>query len=570
MATTLERGQFPYVNSDGEVHIQDGRVQAGQVTTLPLLKNWAQKTHPDRPCWVEDENRQRASYIATRKILAPFLVPHRFEGNKAPKDLMRARLAYGIGLNKAYLHEIFGHIRSTPTHYTWGLLQSGGEKDSIKAPVDGVAAQFWWDADGKGKSWKNFFEGDVLEWMVTSVGGFVLVDSNRQEGMALTERMAQLLGIRSSFKFIPWSWVEDIGTDDHGFWYIKIAERDDISTPKAEDGKPRQKKLHLLFELLVDGRTQITRWDDEAKQVGPAVYQRISNAEGVAILPLIPVKFGDHPEIEFIGSGLLMGLDDIVIDLFNLLTEIREAYRDAAFGFHKYKGDNVQGVKESLAAGSRLVDLGNGGSDVSMDREAADPGEVTAGLAILDLSLKCWSLSAKRRAIEMVDTQSPNPKSGISLKAEFQLDLRPLLVSISENLDMVETQAMYIMAQLEGQTPQEANQVLVRRETEFQLEQEASRIARIVKEFLEAIPEMPPTLLEKMMMRWAESIDFLEMDEIEVGGKTLRDTILDEVKKITAAMDQTKQLESQKLQADINASNAAAAASARPKPASGP
>lgn len=500
-----------FSNDSGEVGVLSGKVEL-PVTRSTLATSWATRFHPLRSIWVSDELRQRASYLATRRHLVPFLVPHRFEGKEGtqPSKLNRSRFAYAVGLNKAYLQEIFGHIRSTTTHYSWGPLGAPDDEDIIQPPSGDPAKTLWWDCTGDGVTWKNFFEGKALEWMLSSVGGFILVDSNRPEGVVLTQRLAEDLGIRTRVKWIPMSWVEDLKKGPNGYEWIKLAETSDQRGPRSNPSDSGFQRRHVLYELLPDGRTRISRVDDDGKSIGPTVFQKVVDDHGRPRLPLEPVKFGEHPDAEYLGSGLLMGLDDIVIDLFNLLTEIRESFRDAAFGFLTYQGPDGENVRNQLSDGTRLVNLGDDGT-AALNRVAADGSEVGTGLELFDVGLKNWSLSAKRRAMEVMDASSS--RSGMSLKAEFQLDLRPLLVSVCETLDAVETNVMALVSQIEGFSVEEAFQCEVVRETEFRLEEEASRIARIVQEFLSAIPAMPAALMKKMIMRWASSIDFLKLDE---------------------------------------------------------
>lgn len=532
---TLPAG-IPYTNDDGQVGVLSGKME---LIKLPqtVVSSWVQRVHPLRDLWACEEVKQRASYLADKRHLAPFLVPHRFEFHtgKSPASLERAKLAYGIGLNKAYLFEILGHVRGTLAHYTWGAL--GGPKDEniITPPTGGQAAVLWNDCTGDGISWKNFHEGRVLEWILSSLGGFILIDSNRPAGITgLTQAMAESLGIRARLRWIPMSWVEDFSRGDNGYTWIKLGETIDVRRPNMPGNDSGYYRRHVLYELMDDGKTLITRYDDQGNQIGAATVQEIRDTHGRGILPLVEANFGEFPDIPFLGSGLLVGLDDIVIDLFNLLTEIREAYRDAAFGFLTYKGPDFAAAHQQMKDGTRLVNVGDD-PNASLDRVAAEPGEVGAGLSLLDVGLKNWALSAKRRAIEVMEAQTS--RSGVSLKAEFQLDLRPLLVAICEQLDHIESNVMFVLAQVEGLSVDEADQMEVHRETEFQLEQEASRIARICGEFLQAIPAMPQSLLAKMIERWASSIDFLKLDEPagDGAGKTLRDAIATESEDIASA-----------------------------------
>lgn len=534
-------GRQSYTNSDGEAGVLD-------TTTMPssgpeiVTTSWVQRVHPDRKIWVADETKQRASYIGTQRHLAPFLVPHRFEGATSPRNLPRAKLAYSIGLNSSYLQEIFGHIRGSPVHYSWAKLSGAQEdRDTNTIPKSGVAKDFWGDATGDGVTWTNFFERKVLEWMLTSPGGFVLVDNNRVPGSFITRLFASQKGIRSSLKFLPYSQLEDFGRGTRGYRWLKFAEYPDRRQPNMRDNDPGTEKNHVIFQLEDDGSTTITRYNDKGQQIGKAVSQTIKDMDGHGILPLVEVRFGEHPDINFMGAGLLMGLDDIVIDLYNLLTETREAYRDAVFTFLSYRGSDPSGVEDQLKEGSRFVHIGEDATSV-LAVVGGDGGEVTAGLNLIDMGLKNWASSAKRRAMEATGAgqrETMNARSGTSLKAEFQLDLIPLMISICETLDAVETEVMFVLGQIEGLSPEEANLLTVRRETDFQMEQEASRIARIVSEFLQAIPGMPASLLSKLIMRWASSLQFIDLDEMVYTGdgtkKKLRDVISDQAEEIAQA-----------------------------------
>lgn len=546
LSTGPVRGQQGYTNSDGEAGVQDTTA----FSTAPLngaavvVTSWVQRMHPDRPIWLADETKQRASYIGTQRHLAPFLVPHRFEGKAEGKKLPRARLAYAIGLNSSYLQEILGHIRSTPVHYSWGKLSGDQlDLDTNTLPKAGVAKEFWTDATGDGVTWTNFFERKVLEWMLTSPGGFILVDNNRAPGSFITRLFASQKGIRSSLKFLPYSQLEDFGRGPRGYRWLKFCEFADTRQPNmtgADDtGSERR---HVIFMLQDDGSTKITRYDNNGNQIGASVIQTIKDMDGYGILPLVEVRFGEHPDIPFMGSGLLMGLDDIVIDLYNLLTETREAFRDAVFTFLAYRGGDADGVEQQLADGGRFVHIGEDQTS-TLTRVGAEGGEVASGLSLIDMGLKNWASSAKRRAMDPSVTsgqrETINARSGTSLKAEFQLDLIPLMVSIAETLDALETEVMFVLSQIEGFTPEQSNELKVHRETDFQMEQEASRIARIVSEFLAAIPGMPASLLSKLIMRWASSLQFIDLDEMVDSGdgtkKKLRDVIAEQAEEIAQA-----------------------------------
>lgn len=476
----------------------------------------ARRTHPDRVTWLTDEARLRASYLATRRALAPFLVPHRFEGREEPAKLKRAGYGYGIQLNRSYLNEIFGHLRTAEATYEWGPLAQG-QPDPEGAPAGGIARDLWTDATTDGVSLKELMEGDVLEWMLSSVGGFLVADAPQAAGV-LTAADEQAAGVRPFFRFVPWSAVEDFGLGPHGFRWVKFEERVDNRT--VDGTTAGIERHHVVYELTAGGATRITRFDKHGRSVdragadaAPVELGTILSKKRRPILPLVPVKFGTHPALDVLGTGLLYGLDDIIIDLFNVLSEAREAYRDAAFGLMVHRGPDAGTVRDALAEGSRFVTIGDT-SDASLERVAGDSAEVATGITLIELGVRNWSLSAKRQAAEAMGPSggAATQGSGVQVMAEFSLDLKPLLVRVVEALDAVETNALFIAAQLAGQTPEAADVISVRRSTEFQLEPEAERITRLVTEFVAALP-LAPEAKVRIAMRWLEAADIIDLTE---------------------------------------------------------
>lgn len=483
------------------------------------------RSHPMYHRYVEDEARCRASYLATRRLLSPFLVPHRFEGdvNMKPTDLRRARFGYGIGLNSAYLQELFGHLRGAPATYRWGpLAGKGDDPEGVSEPTGGLAKTLWEDATNDGRGWRNFFLGDVLEWMLSGLGGYVIVDIPSVEARTRAEEAA--LGKRPYLRFVPISQVADFAND--GSW-VKIKEVVDQRDPFSGEIVD-----HIVLYQLVDGRTMVTRYDGRSGQVVPtskgeqsADLGELIDIQGRPILPVIPARYGAHPEIPHVGAGLLLNLADIVVDLYNRMSELSEGYRDSVFGLTVHKGPDPDNVRTALAEGSRLVALGNN-PEASLERIAAEAGEVEAGLKILEVGLTAWALSAKRKAADAVTATTA--RSGVSLAAEFQLDLKPLLVSLVETVTELEQNCMFVAAQLAGVTVQDADDLGVSRSTEFRLEDESSRISRIVGDYVKSLP-MPDEAKVRIGLRWMESSGLLNLDE-EVQGEdgtpaTLRDVL---------------------------------------------
>lgn len=467
------------------------------------------RTHPYRSRWLEDEARMRASYLATRRHLAPFLVPHRFEG-KEVKDvtqLRRAKYGYGIQLNRAYLQEIFGHLRDATVTYTWGPLATGGTsaEPTSAAPTDGVAKALWDDFTRDGVSLRNFIDGTVLEWLCSSVGGFIVLDIPSTKTISKADE--QVVGKRPYGKFVPWSAVEDFGIGPTGFRWMRLRESVDTREP---DGTGSMGDQFVVYRLTGDGVT-VQREDKDGNVVGePIELGTLVDVQGNSTLPIVPVKIGDHPDVPALGTGLLFGLDDIVIDLFNVVSEVREGYRDAAFGLLVHTGPDPDSVAQKLADGSRLISLGDS-KDAKLERLAAESSEVETGLRLIELGVKNWALSAKRQAAEAMQQQAAEARSGVSLQAEFALDLKPLLVTIAETLDLIEVNVLFLAAQLAGSKVERADTITVTRNTEFRLEDEASRIARIVTEFVDSALPFPAEARTRLAVRWLEATDLLDL-----------------------------------------------------------
>lgn len=519
----MPRVSLAYENDQGEPGELSGKVQGGGPKAL--VQSWVQNRHPLHSRWADAEGRQRASYVATRDVLAPYLVPHRFEGATEGKSLRRAKLGYGVRLNASWLSDIMGHIRSAPATYAWGAMESAQAEDTQSAPTQGVAARLWADATLENTTWRNFFERKALEWMCASPGGFVLVDG--------TPAGASGEADRPSLMFIPWGWVTDVGRTRTGFRFVRLLETVDTRDPKAKDQKPMERR-HVLYTLQENGDTLVERFNDDGKPIGePVTIEKVVDRQGQPTLPLLPVRYGEHPAASWLGSGLLLGLDDIVLDLYNLQSETREGYRDVSFGCIAYRGPQGDVVEAALKEGSRFLDLGDN-EHSTVERLAAESAEVTAGLALVKQSLDAWALSAKRKAVDAMERAEA--QSGVSMKAEFQLDLRPLLVEVTETLDALETDAMFIAGQMAGLEAPALRGVGVTRATEFQLEDEASRLSRIVTEASGFMHLVPAEAKARIVWRWLEASGALDLDEeVALADGTsipLRDLIPDRIREL--------------------------------------
>lgn len=301
-----------YITADGESSQLTGEGQSS-ITPSNIPNNWTTLKHPDYATWLDDESRQRASFIATRRALSKYLVPHRFEDSESGQDLRRAGFGYGIGLNKAYLADITGHISSADVKRDWGPLGGPDDDEQPGAPAAGtIGSIIYADATADGVDWDNFFLGVVQEWMLTSPGGFVLVDL--PVGQFDTMDEALRAGHRPFFKFVPMSWVLDYSRTVTGYRWIKLAEIIDQRVPDPEKaGRPVGDtglvQAVVLYELQEDGSTLFTRWNIDGELLFEVNLGIITNPQGNPILPLIPAHFGEQ------GAGLLTGLEDIVSEL---------------------------------------------------------------------------------------------------------------------------------------------------------------------------------------------------------------------------------------------------------------
>ena len=537
-----------FEHSDGRPGELSGKSATKALEINQVPDSWVNVRHPDREEWVADEERCRATYVADRASLAKFLVPHRFEGGEDvsdPSALLRARVGFGLKLNASYIDDILGHVRAAPARYQWGPMSSDTE-EITEAPKDGVAREVWEDATRGGVPWRDFIERKVLEWILTSVGGFIVVDapkSSLPDGASQAAQEAE--GIRPFLVFNPLSALEDCGRDATGFRWLQCSEVVDNRGAKGEDRKRTVETRHILFELDEAGNAMVGRYDGEGELLGEEVmYGELELPGGDMTLPIVEARYGEHPNIGWVGAGLLLSLSEVLIDLYNTHSETREAHRDASFGFLSYTGSDAEGVKDFIAGGSRFVPLGND-DKASLSRVAGDPGEVTAGLAMLEFGLRAWTLAAKSNASKAMERATAS--SGVALQAQFELDIKPLLVEVTETLDAIETRCMQIVGLMAGHTPEELKDVGVQRSTDFRQEDEDSRIARKVKEVAESL-NLPPALKTRLLLQWAEAFAGIDLDEVietEVEGengetvtekRTLREIIESEADQEAASM----------------------------------
>ncbi len=478
--------------------------------------SWVTRTHPHYKQLVDDQNRQRASFIASRNVLVPFLVPHRFEGAQDldPASLRRALIGYGIGLNKSYLSELLGHVRGAAARYTWGPMSPEDEGAITGQPSADMARMWWQDVTRDGTTWRNLYLRKVLEWLLSSPGGVIVIDTPMVEGVGtLTVAQAKAKGLRPFQRFVPMSEIEDRAWGKTGYRWIKILEAEDERSPR--EAGDSDKRIRVLYELLGDGSTEISRWDSEGKEVGETVnIGKLVDQQLQPTLPIVRAIFGEHELIPHVGVGLIFDLADIVIDLFNTLSEVREGFRDAAFGIIVYRGEHSERVQQHLENGSRFIAIGEG-VESDLSRVSGTTEEVTAGLAIIELGLRAWAWAARRKAADAMTRSSGGARSGTSLDSEFQLDLVPLLREIVGVLDQIESTAMYLVGQFAGHSPESLTSagVGVERGKDFRTEEEAARIARVVRDFRTTQIRIPPELAGRIGEKWVEALDFVDLDE---------------------------------------------------------
>ena len=483
--------------------------------------SWVKRKHPDYETWATDEARMLATFHARRRDLAPFLVPHRHEQDpknpKNPENLPRADLGFGVSLNESYLSEIFGHIRGASAQHDWGSL-GGGDGPIEGAPADGTTARkLWEDATRQNLSWRNFFGRSVLEAMLSTPGSVIVCDTppGRQDSESDDANR------RPYVQNVPLSDVWDVGRSPTGIRWVKMLEQRDRRAFNA--GENEISENVIVYRLDDTGDTLVRRWDLDGEPMGEEINMGpIVDRDGQPALPIVLNTFGSHPDVPWIGSGLLVGLDDIVIDMFNTVSEIREGYRAAIMALLVYKGEDFDEVADTLEKGGRAVDLG-GGENASLERLAPESTEVDAGLSQMEMQLKAWARSAKRKASDFEETAQP--RTGVSLQAEFQIDLVPLLREVVEHFDNVESSVMHRLAQLddENQRPESLQEIGVTRNRDFDPEDEASRIARLVSEFSPLMGVVPAEAKSQIVVRWLEAngVNDLAQEVETAGGETV-------------------------------------------------
>lgn len=479
------------------------------------LAGRGKKEHPERQYWRERQAIERASYKGRRDDFVRYLVPHRFEGGPEadPRKLSRAKLGFPPSLNAPYLFELLGHVRQAPTSYSWGQLADGEDatKEISGAPSGGVARRVWQDATRRAVSWTNFFQQKALEWMLSSPGGVIVVDAPARpenlRGQPLTKAQAKELRLRPFLRFCPFGDVVDAGRGDYGFSYIVLTKSVD---QRKWDGTGSIVDWLKIYALEDDGSTTVIELDERNRERNRQSLGKFVDAQGEPMLPVVSAVYGEDDKVPFIGEGLLISLADISVDLYNTFNEVRTRFRDAAISLLAYTGTDGDEVADAIEQGSMFADLGPQGK---LDRVGAGSAEIAAGLTLVDATVRAWALAARRKSAEAMERAQAS--SGVALQAQFQLDSQPLLVEIAGALDNVETSVMRLVAQFANKEikPEALEEIKVDRVKEFKPEDEASRISRIVSEFIDTAIPIAPTAQVSIARRWHEAAGIVDFEK---------------------------------------------------------
>lgn len=485
----------------------------------------AARKHPQYEVYADDEERQRATFLATIRAMVPFLIPHTHEGADPGR---RALFGHAPGLNRRLIQQIIGHVRAQETRRSWPPLSVAQDQQITGAPQDDtIAALLYSDATADGLSWESFFRGKVFEWLMTSPGGFVLIDRPAGEAESMAEAFEK--GLRPSLRFIPFSEVCAFEFGRHGFTRVKLVENEFNADPlfpgTAATGDVESSSTVVVYSLdAEDGHTVFQRYDMEDNQLDSIDLPRFENPQGQPILPLVPVKWGEHAVVAGVGEGLLSGLADLVIDRYNIVNEMRAGSRDMTFAVDFYRGTDYGAVIAQREAGSRIINIGTD-PNAELGRIGADPSEVLVTAKQLEVNLEEWLKTVSEKSDALSD--SPQTRSGVAIQAEFQLAMKPILTTAAKELDSIEEQVMYVIAQWQGETPSAAFAVAVETDTEFAMESEAEHVAGVLEAAQRGDLRLPPEMLVAAVLKFAEAAPelFGDLDEKLDGGRPRREVI---------------------------------------------
>ena len=489
-------------------------------------KSKAAEVHRDYKALARAEELRWISYIGTAAAMVDEIIPYRRE-----KEIRRKLFAYGVPWNTVLVDEKAGHIAGAPTRRDWGPLGSKSDKGIVGAPEGWPARDLYAEATMTGQSYETFWGEIVLRRMLATLGGLILVSMpTPPEGAEIrTLEDAARAGQRPFYSYIPLSDLLNWHYGDRGFTWIKVREESDAAggTPDFQlDGEQRFDHNAVWYWLADDGVTWFRRTDFEDNVIDePRPIGRFEAPDGRAILPLVHVRLGHHNVVPWAGTGILSGLDEIVLRAFNLNAEVHETFRNGtASAPLVYRGTDASHVVEQLDSLSEFLDIGQD-PNALLNRLSGDPTEIAAGLELKNDLRRDWESKA-RANIEKLIREEATPMSGVAIEASHATSQRPLLVAAAKALDAAEEQALYIAAQMTGANPQDAFNVRVETDTTFRLEEEASRIGRIYNDAQDLIP---PEAAARLGVQMLEAMGNFDMDEeVEVGGEkvSLRDVFL--------------------------------------------
>lgn len=475
--------------------------------------------------------------IATRKACIPFLVPHRTEGGKDsdPFGLRRSAFGYPLQLNASFLDEVLGHLGGAAREYVFGpwvglSLAEESQTDLPEGAGDNLR-KLWADATLDGMSWRRFFDETVAEWFLSSPGGFVVCDNAKPMG-DLVPPVSDPDSARPYVTFAPFSNMLDYRYGTGGFDQVKLLELHDMRdlndpnlASRQADGDVRT-EFEVLYRLVPaeegaeiatsstassDGEVvavaerRVLTDDTERQPVKDAVnYGTLLDQDGQPTLPLVPVRFKRHPTIPGLGRGFFMGLDDIILDAWNVQNETRAAYRDAMMSIDAIAGaqkEDMQKIAEMLQLNYRMIGIPENASVSKMGNDAT---EVTVGMELKKEAVKDWATAVKRRA-GLVEGKAS--QSGISLQSEFAIDLNPILKYTAGWLDEIESSTLWVLAQLQGLDADMDTTISVTRNKDFRLEPEGGRIIRTMQEIADAGVELPDIVTERATKRIIETTE---------------------------------------------------------------
>jgi hypothetical protein len=479
--------------------------------------------HPSYDYWTKLEQKFRATHIADAEHLNPFLIPSATEGADTPGQLLpRARLSYGIPLNSAWSGSVIGHVQGANRSYSWGATTSADEIQTA-TPPDGDAKLWYDDITADGTSLPNFINGTVMEWMLSSPGGFIVCDTNATAGLnGVTKLQVQELGLRPYARFIPWSAVEDFGRSKNGYTWLQFKETTHTRKPFSEANGPAQTE-NCVFYILdeVTGSTTVYRLDKDNALVDVIDMGVIQSPAGVPMLPIIPVKFGDHPKLPYLGQGLYLGTADIIIQLFNRLNEQQHRYRKGMFGLLQVASpstENHQKITDQMNRASSVIFTG---PEDKMLNVGANTDGISAGLEVIAALLTHFYMAVSQKTDE--NGGSATAQSGFSMVVDHQRSVKPLLTRVAEALDAIETNLLYIFAQLAGSyTLEQAGELKVVRDTNFRVEDESERILRILKAMV-SVMEVPKVVQEQLVFQVLERTKLVDLNQVMDSGLTLRE-----------------------------------------------